>query len=425
MVYAVYIIFLIIFIRNVLTKESLVGVCICSCILLPAINGIDAANFVFVAMALLTGVTIIKERIIKTNRQIVYYLLAYSVIIAIQFFSWIIKNPNDLSLELRSSFAALKYPFIVFFLFGYECRVEHPYELKRLTNSIEIINMCNLIACIAQKIMKAGALKYFGNWYSYSQTYIAEITRAGRYYRAYGTWETAMSLGIYCLIAISVLIYIEHSEQKKVRYMTDIVCCVVLGILSLTKTFFIGIVIIIVYEIVLAFVDRYKSGKVTVATIRNGVITFAGIIFLVAGFQGVYKWSEKGWSHLHYYLGYVLHPFSAFSSRLSSTGSLVGSLEIIRNNLLIGVGSVPMNGELIGDNVYIVLLHAGGICALLIFLLLYGGWIVKCVVRANYDMVLVLVIFLLCGFSLPVGWAYKICVIPCILYLIIEGRELE
>ena len=121
-------------------------------------------------------------------------------------------------------------------------------------------------------------------------------------------------------------------------------------------------------------------------------------------------------------MSYVYNPISAFDSRLSSTGTLSKTLEVVGDNIIWGVGSIPIKGELIGDNVYVVLLHAGGMVALLIYFGIYCKWIYKCISVKKYELVLVVILYLLSGFSLPIGWNYKVCMLPCILYFMLESE---
>lgn len=425
MVFVAYIIFLIWLGQRLSKKETIVDICICSVILLPSIKGMEAANFVFIIAIFLAIVILLRKQRVVINRRIIDYVFAYSILVLLQLVVWLIKNPYNLSLEFRTSFAVIRYPLIILALSIYEFAIGSRFDLCILIRSIEIINLFNLGACIIQKIMNVRALAYFGNWYSYSQVHILEIQRNGKYYRTYGTWDSPMSLGIYALLSIAILLYIINIKKIGKRFIVDLIVCIILGILSLTKSFFLGSIVIIMYELMIYMVRQLKRVRVSVQTMGRMVLVFSSLAVLIVGFQMVYEWSELEWTHLHYYLGYVLHPFSAFESRLSATGSLSDTIAIIKKNLLIGVGSVPVAGELIGDNVYIVLLHAGGITALLIFLRLYSSWLYECFWKHQCELALVITVYLLSGCALPVGWTYKVCILPCVVYLLFGGEDYE
>jgi len=100
---------------------------------------------------------------------------------------------------------------------------------------------------------------------------------------------------------------------------------------------------------------------------------------------------------------------------------LAKTLEVIGDNLWIGVGSIPLEGELVGDNAYTVLLHNGGLASLFIAVLLFGRWFFKGIFTQDEKWLMVMFIWMACGVSLPVLLTYKVCLLPTMLYFFVKG----
>lgn len=420
--FLVYLVVVFCYMLNVRRGKSLIGISVAASCLLPDIYGIDPSNFILFILIFIVVQRSIYIRKIILSKEVLIYIFYCSLIFMIQILSWIIKNPVKMDRAFISSFSVLRYPIIISLLYMYESSngITRNIALDEIYNSISIINIANILASILQKINKNVAFALFRDWYSYSGTYVSELSHVSRYYRVYGTWNSAVTLGVYALISLAILFYIRTKRNKKL-WILNVICSGLLGVFSLTKTFFIGIVIFMIFEYVLYLYYFIKNSCLTVTKIIQFLLFMLAGISFIFSIDYFYEWSKYNWSHLHFYLGCIYHPISAFSSRLSSNGTLAKTLEVIKENLLIGVGPLPIAGELVGDNAYIVLLHNGGLMSLFITILLFGRWFFKGVYTRDREWIIVLLIWLACGLSLPVLMTYKVCLLPGILYIFVKG----
>lgn len=426
--YVAYLLFLFIFIQRVRRGESLIGIVLTASLVLPDIYGIEITNVILFMIIGAAWIVVRKKQKIVVSQEVLLYVAAYGGMLLWQFIAWSLHNRADLLSELRSSFAVLKYPLLIVALYIYDVQREGKRREceKEIYRTITIMNILNVIACIVQKANKDLALKFFGSWCSYSAFHMEELSNASKYYRAYGLWESAMSLGIYALISVAFLFYCGDIRKKQINWYLNLGMSLLLGIVSLTKTFFLGMVVLLIMESMIyfgAFLSKIREKRMEKRDVFGIVGVLLGGIVLTIGIQSVYEWSTSGWTYLHYYLGFLYDPLRAFSTRLSPDGTLWDTIKVIQEHWLMGVGLIPVGQEFVGDNAYAVLLHAGGIVAFLVIVGMYVWWMIRCVQSSQTKMAIVLLIWLLCGFSLPIFIAYKICLIPVSLYLFTKGAN--
>jgi len=290
------VIFFLIF--NIRKRKSLIGITIIASFLLPDIQGVDASNIIFLVLMFVAVQYSIYKRIIFIPKEIINYLFCCSLIFCQEILSWAIKNPIEVSTAFISSFSVLRYPMIIFFLYIYESSggSTRSIAIDEIYRAIIIVNIANMIACILQKTNKNMAFIVFSDWYSYSNTYIAELSRASRYYRAYGTWNSAVTLGVYALISLAILFYVRDEKNNRL-WLLNIICCCLLGILSLTKMFFLGIVMFIILEYILYLFHLIKNKRFTIINIIHIFLFILTGILLVYGINYCYEWSRYNWPH--------------------------------------------------------------------------------------------------------------------------------
>lgn len=425
MKYVVYCVAFLWLLHRIKNRKSIYDVVLIMALLLPDISTVEASN---ILMIVLLGITVFKRTNQKLciQKDILYYVIGMMLIAVISLVSWCISGGTDAGAALRATLAVIRYPIIIFLTVVYENDFSFSSDeyIHHLYKVITVINIVEIFSCILQKLNKVWALNLFGTWYSYSDFHMAELQASSKYYRAYGTWDSPMSLGIAALLCMCLLLHEKKLRQKKL-WLLNMICSFTVGVMSLTKTFFLGVIILAIISCLSYAVKNMKKKNYSVKDICGavGIIIFALSCFV--SFFAIYEWSRESWPHLHYYMGYIYEPLSAFKTRLSSTGSLADTLRVIKDNWLIGVGPVSLKGELIGDNAVILLLHNGGILACGIAVWIFGGWVAKCFLRREYNTLLILGIWMLCGMSLPVLTNYKICLLPISYYVIVSWHKRE
>jgi len=170
--------------------------------------------------------------------------------------------------------------------------------------------------------------------------------------------------------------------------------------LSLTKTFVLGVPLVVIAGLIFKMLFLAKWRIVISA---KKVLTFATVMTLIAatGYVGIKIAIEKGVG-IMWYLQYLTKPLEAFASRYDlQEGNLVAAKEVIYNNLLIGVGKTQPLGEFLGDSLYVVLLHNTGILGAMLFIAIIALLALKAFSNKSLPALMVLFALLLGGFAMP------------------------
>lgn len=94
-------------------------------------------------------------------------------------------------------------------------------------------------------------------------------TYAGRFNRFGGLFSYSMHLGVFCAIAFSFLITFENEKINKLHKYLITVCCVVVGIISSTKSFFLGMAVACIFYIAQNLLHR-KNKKIRLFCTKCG-----------------------------------------------------------------------------------------------------------------------------------------------------------
>ena len=127
-----------------------------------------------------------------------------------------------------------------------------------------------------------------------------------------------------------------------------------------------------------------------------------------------------------YYFSFLHNPLKAFATRYSSkTGILLPIYEIIRKHPIIGVGPLAVKGEILADSAPIIILHNGGVIALLIVILFYL-WLFYCIWKcAGMEEIFLWFTVIMSGFALST-WTFYLLTYPVLMYLILFiGKKRE
>jgi len=304
-------------------------------------------------------------------------------------------NLYNTSISWLSILGTLR-PLLIFFMIFQVLRVSRNYLEKILLTVICI----NMILVIIQIIFPQSVLMFYNFYFKESLVPLKYILKIGRFTRATGSFGTPVNLGIFSLISFTFF-YVKLLElDLRKEIIIGLIFSMLCGFFSLTKTFIIGMPIIIIGTIIVIIIFplrvkiRISSKKmVRLLLIVMLVAIMVGGFFRVATNQGFY---------VNYYFEYLLKPLEALESRYNLNENVLSlTVKAIKNNFLIGVGMTQPLGEFIGDSAYIMLVHNTGLLGSMLFVFIIGILIYKSFIKRNLTALMMVFALLLCGFATP------------------------
>ncbi|MCI9141339.1 MAG: hypothetical protein HFH87_01800 [Lachnospiraceae bacterium] len=225
----------------------------------------------------------------------------------------------------------------------------------------------NVICCVVQMTNAVSVKLFYELYYKVSQSSLLNQIQIGYFNRAYGTTGSPVILGGISAMAYAYYLATYVSPRHNIRWnLLKLFCSIICGILALSKTAILAIPIMTFLILILNF--AYNGNKSIMVLLR-----FLGIIVLgSAVLYFVIIWMKDEGFAIAYYLDFLKNPLKAFRTRYDSqSGNLSVAIDIIKNNLLFGVGHAIFNDNFVGDSAYIVLLYQTGILGFIAYLYPY------------------------------------------------------
>ena len=203
-----------------------------------------------------------------------------------------------------------------------------------------------------------------------SATTLDYYLEAGFFNRGVGTFGTPTVLGVFSLLSFCLFYFeLKYGLFQKFK-IWGLVFSLICGLLSLSKTFLLGIPMLFLLEL---FVNIYKTkGRIKMKIRINKGMTFILLFLIVLGAVVINQLVKNGFSIL-WYLGFLLEPGKALETRYdTNTGILDGLFSVIKKNPFIGVGETVLPRVFIGDSSYVCIVYSVGFLGLFLFLTLWG-----------------------------------------------------
>lgn len=309
----------------------------------------------------------------------------------------------------------IKFPiFIIIFLNNYKNKNVEKYFDK----FVNITLLLNVFASFSQFILKDKILDFYKLLYSDGTDYYTTISGKYCYARTFGLFQTPMIFGIICLFIFTYILY-KYKKIGKLNLM-QLLSCLILGIMSSSKTFIIGVPIIFL----LNFIDKIKGlKKINKKTILRIMIIIFFMPVLISLFNVFVNYlTEKG-MFIKYYLNFLTDPFTALSSRYSTNNDILlsNTYSVINNHPIIGVGFNSILGEFTGDSTYILALHNGGYISLISIIIFFVFEFIKNIKNNKYLFVFT---WIITGFGYPTLFGVS-SVIPFIYFFYFNDQKSE
>ncbi|NLL65182.1 MAG: hypothetical protein GX239_05170, partial [Clostridiaceae bacterium] len=290
-------------------------------------------------------------------------------------------------------------------------------RLKRTFGSaIGIFLIINIGLVIYQKVNFVGAYRFMDEFYVSNHRFkpLFMMWRADGFDRVMGSFFSPVLFGATLLLIVAVLLsYVVTHKFSKITVLATvgIMTSSVIGILSFSKTFMLGVPLIFLVAVVILLFNRRER------SVRLGRL---GILFLltVAVYGFVYiALPEHMVNVKNYYYGFLLKPFGSLSSRYEGIsestvnniakeevtsgheGIATDAFGIFKMHRFFGVGPVPIRGEFLGDSQFIVTLHNGGLVAAGAYFIFYFYLFVQAFKAQDLMRILVIAVLAMGSFA--------------------------
>lgn len=402
--------FILIFIRY-LNNKQISSISLAYCIMAPSVKFIgmkfDSSYFLLIYLVVLL---IIFKRKLRVNKDIKNYFLLILFVCFIYFVAWALNSGDNILVMLISLLGILKIGIFLIILYSLDYINLNKSDNYTLIKVVSIVTFLNLLAIFFQVLFPSEAYNIFSELYSSNTAnYYSQDTSTwgtggfynGKYTRYFGLFENPMSLACYSLIAISYVVtkILNKSNYRKL-YIILLVVLLYIGFMSTTKTFTLGIVVLLILLGLLQTINK-SSIKIKLFSITSIILIF---LLVIVFYNDIYKYLFQYNPSMAYYFSYLKDPISAFNTRfgsVNSEGTLSYISEILRKNPLIGVGPTSVNGEMIGDNAYVVLIHNGGLIALITTIVYYMIYLVNGIRYKNITTILLILIMFIVSMGMP------------------------
>ncbi|MCL0063353.1 hypothetical protein M1N11_04245 [Peptococcaceae bacterium] len=269
--------------------------------------------------------------------------------------------------------------------------------LEKILLAVIGINLCLVLV---QMIFPQSVTLFYNLYFRESTAALRVYLEMGFLPRATGSFDSPNNLSVISLLAFAYFYAQLLAANYKKTVIFGCVAALICGILTLTKTFVLGVPLVVIAGLIFKILFSAKR-RIVINTKK--VFTFTAVMTLIAaiGYVTIQIAIEKGFGII-WYLQFLTKPLEAFVTRHDlQEGSLVAAKEVIYNNLLIGVGKTQPLGEFLGDSLYVVLLHNTGILGAILFITTITLLAFKAFSNKSLPALMVLFALLLGGFAMP------------------------
>lgn len=372
---------------------------------------IDGLYFV-IAILVFLSIYKLNYKWIIPNKKTTLYLIVIFTIIVINYISWFIYNGNEKLSLVSSTYGLLKFMSLTYFTYVLNIKFNKEILLEDFKKFILLSLSVNAVAVVLEILNPTFMINFLSNAYlnQVQMEFFEMATIFGVFSRYYGLFSYPMNMGMFMAFVIlySSMSKIFNNKERAIILLSAFG----MGIMSNSRSFIYGFAI----ALFLIIIMNYKSNiVVTFVEISGFVVVLSSISIF---YDSILEYVRNNVSVVTaHYMESITQPELLLTSRLDSTsGSLVETMKVIQDHWILGVGPDSINGELVIDNAYLVLLHNGGIIALSIVLLYYTYLLYTYRNKSYYVSVLFLILCTAVGFPVLIGsnvthWFLTICML--------------
>lgn len=260
---------------------------------------------------------------------------------------------------------------------------------------------------------------------------IMSAVSTGRFVRAFGCTYTPIFLGVISLcVCAFILGDVIVCPKRNVRRVLLFAASSVVGLMALSKTIILGIIIQLVLFVLLLIFNSARQRKFSIKNLLK--VSLAYVLITVAAFSAVYAFGVAAGNgeYVNHYYSSLLDPARALDSRYSGIfadndadreesedenemhGITLDAFEVFSEHPVFGVGPQAVKGEFLGDSQFIIVLHDGGILMFLCYVLYYAALFFACLSGNNDNLKIIPVLAALGACCLSIPALYSACTIP-------------
>lgn len=365
--------------------------------------------------------------ICTTKKFLIYgavnrYITTIALCLLIYTISWLLFSRIDFSSLMLCLLGGMKTIIILIecwtLNFAFKSQIES--DIFKL---LILVLILNVMFVIFQSLFYEQSLWVLKNVFlsSSEYDYIMGTTYAGHYTRYGGLFRYPMHMGVFCAITLAFVLSMQKRVNLVLKYIL-IALCLYCGIMSSTKSFFIGVAVIYCFYIIqVCFSIKNKKD------IIYALIPLVSVILIIIFQNKIIQFVENIFgAYAAFYARKVIEFFndmgSVFDTRFGETGAIVSLFEVVKENFFFGVGPSSINGESIMDNAVLVILHNGGIFALSIIIYYFCETINT--FYKNKISILVILAVLACGMGFQIWIASSLTIWACY-YFDVEVNKLR
>ena len=274
---------------------------------------------------------------------------------------------------------------------------------------------------------------------------IISAISTGRFVRAFGCTYTPIFLGVISLcVCAFILGDVIVCPKRNVRRALLFAASSIVGLMALSKTIILGIIIQLVLFVLLLVFSSLKEKKIRINLNKIISVSLTYILITVIAFSAVYAFGVAAGNgeYVNHYYSSLLDPARALDSRYSGIfadndadreksedenemhGITLDAFEVFSEHPVVGVGPQAVKGEFLGDSQFIIVLHDGGILMFLCYTLYYAALFFACLSgKENLKIIPVLAALGACCLSIPA--LYSACTIPFSALIIPDDEKLQ
>ena len=362
----------------------------------------------YLGIVILSIFIIIKEkgRIVIQKRSAFNSYYKLTIFLTILFlFSWIIFNRNNINMLIVEIAGSIKLCLVLLFMQIMNYKFSMEVIKKDLWKMIVTVIFLNFAFCMLQMYYKDMSLYLMHELRSEaSYSFALECTKWGGFTRYFGIMPYPMHLAIFLLASICFIGF-EKEIPMKGKWLV-VICIIVCGALTASKTFLVGLGIILFCWILF---DYYFGGRkktfiipiFLVVAVAFLSITFFDEIRLLLQ-QYVSETAAQQWDTL-------ANLSAVFKTRYSSEADYLAYMpEFIKEYWLMGVGPASIASEAIIDSAFYVLIHNGGVIALTAVIFFYIYHIRYIFKYKMYSSLMLIIVILISGMGFPSWYSSSI-----------------
>lgn len=382
-----------------------------SFIIIPTVSvGGFHISLTYIWMIVFAVTILLTKQETKVPRMAVLYCIITVLLIVVYVISYGMKNPNA-NLKQLVQIVLIYSKYIVLMLEACIIIGNVKNISDGLQKALEIGVLINSISVAFQMLIPIKSAEIIDAiFYRENSINQSEAIVNGEYGRLSGVFQFPALSGIFSLLSIAYFITQSKAYRKKKMYVCLAVIC---GVASMSKTFYIGIFIVIVIWIVQSVKNRNKRAiQICVALI------LLIVIFLIC-YDEIIAWLMTVNVNMAYYVSTILDPLKAMEARYDlQSGFLIDTIAVVKENLLIGVGPYSVQGEFVGDNGYLTILHNGGLIAFALVAVFYFVVLLKTMRTRNRTNMMELIVIAASGMAYNSIW-FNMITCPLIVYMVI------